>query len=149
MMDFNETAEHGMLREAVLSGVERVSGPAVAGEVVRHRERSRHPARHAFVHVVLDLGDLERRCAVAKILERVVADVQHPLGEVALARDSEVPGEKEVIPLHPGAVEGLEGVLHVRPPLLDSRVRRLRPVAVGAERFAGLDRGTGAILEPS
>ncbi len=34
---------------------------------------------------------------VAELRERVVTDMQHPLGEVALARDREVPREVEVV----------------------------------------------------
>jgi hypothetical protein len=45
--------------------------------------------------------------------EGVVADVQHPLAQVALAGDGEVPGEVEVVPGDPGRGQGGEDLLEV------------------------------------
>ena len=48
------------------------------------------------VDLVLDLRDDERGRRRAEAREGVVADVEQALGEVARARDREVPGEVEV-----------------------------------------------------
>jgi hypothetical protein len=45
--------------------------------------------------------------------ERVIADVQHPLGQATLAGDGEVPGQVEIVPLDPGLLERREDVLHL------------------------------------
>ena len=52
------------------------------------------------------LRSVSPRCA-----ERVVADVQHPLGEVPLAGDREVPREEEVVALDLRVLEHREDVL--------------------------------------
>ena len=87
--------------------VEAAAGLAArAVEVARHLERALDP--HADAGLVVDrldvrhgevgrvpLNDAVGEVRVAEQRERVVADVQRALGQVALARDREVPGEVE------------------------------------------------------
>jgi hypothetical protein len=137
------------LRQTVRAGVEPVARRAVARQIVRHGERACQAASDALVDIVLDLRDAERGRLTGERLERVVADLQHPLRQAPLARDREVPRQIEIAVVDAGPVQRLEDVLHVRAAILDRGVVGLRAVAVGTERVTGLDRGAGRVLQAS
>ena len=135
-------------RQPVGSGVEPRARGTGAGEVVRDGERAGDPTEDLVVDPVLHRGDGERRrVAVADRGEGVVADVEHPLGEVALAGDGEVPRQVEVAPTDAGVAQRGEQVLEVRAALLDRRAERRDPVAVQAEGAAGRDHRAGCVAQ--
>jgi hypothetical protein len=83
---------------------------------------------------------------VAEIVaERVIPNVKHPLGEVALTRHREVPRQEQLAARYPGPRCKREQLLHVR--LARIGVRR-GAVAIGAEGVARRDLLAGRVEHP-
>ncbi len=121
-------------------------------QVARHDEGTVHLARDLRILGGRVVGHLRDRVlrgralhlhvghgGVAEAGERVVADRERPLGEVALAGDREVPGEVEAVAGDAGPLKCREQPLHVGPACLHGGIVRLQPVAVHAERLLRLD----------
>ena len=115
-------------------------------EVVGHADRALDPPHRGAGREVLHLAHPEGRRAagdraigevgVSQRCERLVPEVQRPLGEVAGARDGEVPGEEQVRAVDPGPLELAEELLQVGPAGLGVVGRiggRRRAVPVGPE----------------
>ena len=92
-------------RWSALAVRESVAGTTVAGEEVRHDDGADDLAGDETVVVgrVDHLRDRVLGRRIAEQVERLVADVQHALAEIAGAGDGEVPREVQVIPLDAGA----------------------------------------------
>ena len=103
-------------RQPVGVELEGAAGGAAREQVAGHGERSLHDAGDVGVlgrREVLHAGDVNCGAAldhgtvgevgVAELREGVVADVEHPGGDVLVAGDREVPGEVEVLALDAGA----------------------------------------------
>ena len=101
-------------------------------------------ARCSSSRVRRDGGDGERRRGVAERGQRLVADVQHPLAEVARAGDGEVPRELQVVALDAAASASAANVASiVGAPVLDRSSSRWR-AGRGRRRNAALGSIGGA-----
>ena len=127
---------------------EAVARPTVAGEEVRHDDGADDLAGDQTV-VVGCVDHLRHRVLgrrIAEQVERLVADVQHALAEVAGAGDGEVPRQVQLVPLDAGAGQRAERVLHGVASRLEL-VGEADAIAVGEEHRPGFERVARGIAE--
>ncbi len=131
----------------------RVAGPrlAVVGQIQRDLERALDPTRHVFTGRVLgrflELGDLERRRRTVELGERVVAEVEHALGQTPSGGDGEVPREVEIVAfdVDPGQVG--DHALDARAEVLDLVHVGRHPVTDDLEDRRRGEHLTGAVAQ--
>ena len=79
--------------------------------------------------------------AIAELVERAVADGQHPRGERVPAGHGEVPRQVQLVALDARAAQVAEHALHVAPALADRARAAGQAVAEGAERAPSASGG--------